>query len=167
MIPAFPFSIKQSLNKAYRLIKPKRASMEAFKTYLVRLLGQIDEKESEENAKIHLMDFLKNTFYHPDFLVATKGKTDLVVHTGKDAKTPAGVLFEVKRPTNKADMVSRQNLNAKALHELILYYLRERFDHNNTDVRQLVITNIYEWFIFDAQDFERLFGKSTQLKKDY
>ncbi len=167
MIPAPLYTIKQSLNKAYRLIKPKRARIEAFKGNLMHLLSQIDEKESEENAKIHLMDFLKNTFYHPDYLVATKGKTDLVIHTGKEAKTPAGVLMEVKRPTNKADMVTPQNLNAKALHELMLYYLRERLDHNNTDVRQLIITNIYEWFIFDAQDFERLFGKNTQLKKDY
>jgi hypothetical protein len=61
--------------------------MEAFKGNLVHLLNQIDEKESEENVKIHLMDFLKNTFYHPDYLVATKGKTDFVIHTGKEAKT--------------------------------------------------------------------------------
>jgi len=110
MIPAPPQTIKQSLNKAYRLIKPKRAHMEAFKGNLIHLLHGIDEKESEENVKIQLMDFLKNTFYHPDYLVATKGKTDLVIHTGKEAKTPAGVLFEVKRPTNKVGMVSRQNL---------------------------------------------------------
>ena len=79
MISAPLYTIKQSLNKAYRLIKPKRARIEAFKGNLIHLLQQIDERESEENAKIHLMDFLKNTFYHPDYLVATKGKTDLVI----------------------------------------------------------------------------------------
>ncbi|WP_192821426.1 TaqI-like C-terminal specificity domain-containing protein [Rufibacter sp. LB8] len=167
MISATPSSIKQRLNKAYRLIKPKRAAMEVFKGNLVQLLNRIDDKETEENVKGHLMDFLKNTFYNPDHLVATKGKTDFVLHTGKEAKTPAGVLFEVKRHSNKSDMVTKTNLNAKALHELILYYLRERLDGQNTDMRHLVITNIYEWFVFDAQDFERLFGKNTQLKKDY
>lgn len=65
MIPAQPHTIKQSLNKAYRLIKPKRAGMEAFKSSLIHLLQGIDEKESEENVKIHLMDFLKNTFTTP------------------------------------------------------------------------------------------------------
>ncbi|GAB2532512.1 DUF7149 domain-containing protein [Rufibacter soli] len=160
-------TIKQSLNKAYRLLKPKRNDIERFKQNLIGLLGQIDEKETEENVKIHLMDFLKNTWYSPDFLVATKGKTDFVLHTGKDAKSPSGVLFEVKRPSNKGDMVTQKDLNKKALQELVLYYLRERHDGHNTDLRHLVITNIYEWFVFDAAEFERVFGKSTPLKKSY
>ena len=160
-------SLKKSLNKAYRLIKPKRPDIELFKGNLIKLLGQIDEKESEENVKIHLMDFLKDTWYKQDYLVATKGRTDFVIHTGKDAKAPSGVLFEVKRPTNKGDMVTRQNLNAKAMHELILYYLRERVNEKNIDIRHLVITNIYEWFIFDASVFEKLFAKNTKLVKEF
>ena len=160
-------SLKKSLNKAYRLIKPKRPDIELFKGNLIKLLGQIDEKESEENVKIHLMDFLKDTWYKQDYLVATKGRTDFVIHTGKEAKTPSGVLFEVKRPTNKGDMVTRQNLNAKAMHELILYYLRERVNEKNIDIRHLVITNIYEWFIFDASDFEKIFTKNTKLVKAF
>ncbi|GHA57436.1 DUF7149 domain-containing protein [Pontibacter akesuensis] len=35
----------------------------------------------------------------------------------------------MKRPTNKADMPTVQNLNYKAMHELVLYYLRERLAH--------------------------------------
>ena len=160
-------SLKKSLNKAYRLIKPKRPDIELFKGNLIKLLGQIDEKESEENVKIHLMDFLKDTWYKQDYLVATKGRTDFVIHTGKEAKTPSGVLFEVKRPTNKGDMVTRQNLNAKAMHELILYYLRERVNEKNIDIRHLVITNIYEWFIFDASLFEKVVAKNTKLVKAF
>jgi hypothetical protein len=102
-------SVKQSLNKAYRLQKPKRQDIELFKTNFLGLLGKIDEKESEENVKIHLMDFLKETWYKQDYLVATKGRTDFVIHTGKDAKAPSGVLFEVKRPVNKGDMISGRN----------------------------------------------------------
>ncbi|MCV4785080.1 hypothetical protein OFM36_37175, partial [Escherichia coli] len=82
--------------------------------------------------------------------LATKGKADFVAHTGKEANSPAGVLFEVKRPLNTADMVSKANLNAKAMHELILYYLRERIEHKNNSITNLVITNIYEWYVFDA-----------------
>ncbi|MBA3673366.1 MAG: Eco57I restriction-modification methylase domain-containing protein [Chitinophagaceae bacterium] len=160
-------SLKKSLNKAYRLIKPKRPDIELFKSNLIKLLGQIDEKESEENVKIHLMDFLKDTWYKQEYLVATKGHTDFVIHTGKEAKAPSGVLFEVKRPTNKGDMVTRQNLNAKAMHELILYYLRERVNENNIDIRHLVITNIYEWFIFDASIFERVVVKNSKLIKAF
>jgi hypothetical protein len=43
-----------------------------------------------------------------------------VIHTGKEANAPAGVLFEVKRPTNKGKMITRENL--KTMQELILYY---------------------------------------------
>ena len=96
MTTTSPLTIKKALNKAYRLLKPKREQVENFKTNLITLLGQIDEKESEENVKIHLMDFLKNTYYHPDFLTATKGNTDFVIHTSKEAKSPVGVMFEVK-----------------------------------------------------------------------
>lgn len=160
-------SLKQALNKAYRLVKPKRPEIETFKRNLIILLDQIDEKESEENVKIHLMHFLRTTFYDPAHLLATKGRTDFVVHTGKEASTPAGVLFEAKRPLNIVDMVTKANLNVKAMHELMLYYLRERIQHKNNNIRYVVITNIYEWFIFDAQVFERLFYKNSQLVKQY
>ncbi|WP_247233746.1 Eco57I restriction-modification methylase domain-containing protein [Telluribacter sp. SYSU D00476] len=127
----------------------------------------INEEESEENVKIHLMDFLKNTYYRNDYLIATKGRTDFVVHLGKEATSPVGVLFEVKRPKNHSEMVSRTNLNTKAMHELLLYYLRERLNHNNTSITHLVITNIYEWYIFDAQLFERLFFNNSFLVKEF
>ncbi|MDB4926397.1 Eco57I restriction-modification methylase domain-containing protein, partial [Mucilaginibacter sp.] len=156
-----------SLNKAYRLISPRRIDLDQFKKNLTLLLGLIDEKESEENVKIHLMDFLKNTYYNPDYLIATKGKTDFVIHLGKDSSAPSGILFEVKRPGNKADMVTQTNLNTKAMHELILYYLRERTNDKNNSLTHLVITNIYEWYIFDATIFEAIFNKNKQLLKAY
>ncbi|MEO7045174.1 MAG: hypothetical protein ABI091_07670, partial [Ferruginibacter sp.] len=157
----------QSLNKAYRLLKPKRNHLNIFKSNLTQLLNLIDEKESEENVKIHLMDFLKQTFYNPEYLIATKGKTDFVIHAGNDSKFPVGVLFEVKKPTNKSDMVSRSNLNTKAMHELILYFLRERLENKNNSLTYLIITNIYEWYVFDAALFERVFVENVSLQKSY
>jgi hypothetical protein len=78
-----------------------------------------------------------------------------VIHNGKDAKSNVGVIIEAKSPTNKAEMISVQNLNGKALQELVLYFLRERITHKNLEIKHLVITNIYEWFVFDAQLFEK------------
>jgi len=156
-----------SLNPAYRLLKPRRNDLNLFKSNLLKLLNQIDERESEENVKIFLMDFFKTTFFHPQYLVATKGRTDFVIHLGEDAKTHAGVLFEVKRPGNKADMVTKTDLNKKAMHELILYFFRERLDNKNNSLTHLIITNIYEWFVFDAALFERIFNENTHLQKAY
>jgi adenine-specific DNA-methyltransferase len=112
------------------------------------------------------MDFLKNTYYSPAYHIATKGRTDFVIHTGKDASHPAGVLFEAKKPSN-TEMVTLGDLNRKAMHEIILYYLRERIEHHNNDIKYIVITNIYEWFVFDAPEFERLFFKNSFLIKEY
>jgi adenine-specific DNA-methyltransferase len=159
-------TVKQSLNKAYRLIKPERAAIEQFKGNFKTLLRHINPAESEENMKGHVMDFLKNTWYSPGYHIATKSRTDFVIHTGKDASHPAGVLFEAKKPSNH-EMVTISDLNRKAMHEIILYYLRERIEHHNDNIKYLVITNIYEWFVFDAPEFEKLFYKSKSLINDY
>ncbi len=157
----------RSLTKAYRLQSGNRDQIERFKTNYVNLLGLINEKESEENVKDHLMDFLKEVYYKEAHIVAPKGKTDFVIHLGKDANTQAGVLFEVKRPANKGEMVSRENLNTKAFHELLLYYFQERQRSKNSDIRHCVITNVYEWFIFDAALIDRLFYRNAHLTKEY
>jgi adenine-specific DNA-methyltransferase len=157
---------KQALNKAYLRNKTSRDEVEKFKNALCALLDNIDLNESEEHLKNHLRDFLKFVYYDK-YSINTKGKTDLVIHTGNTTKSPAGVLVEVKRPGNKGDMPTSERLNYKAMHELVLYYLRERVEHKNNDLKQLIITSVYEWFVFDALEFDRLFYRNSQLKKDF
>ena len=157
----------KALTKPHRLQAASREQIERFKTHFVKLLGHINEQESEENVKDHLMDFLKEVYYKDSHVVAPKGKTDFVIHLGKDATTQAGVLFEVKRPANKSEMVSKTNLNTKAFHELLLYYFQERQRSKNSDLRHCVITNIYEWYVFDAALIDRLFYRNSELVKEY
>ena len=64
-------------------------------------------------------------------------------------------------------MISVGNLNRKALQELLLYYLRERITKKNTDIKYLIATNVYEYFIFDAQEFEQKFYQNKKLKKEF
>ena len=161
-----PLDIKNSLDKAFRLLKPKRKDLDDFKRHFNTLTSHINEQETEEHVKIHLMDFLKAQ-YHPEHFVATNGRTDFVIHTGANAQTPVAVMFEVKRPASKHEMISKTNLNAKAMHEIILYFLEERFDKKNNSLTNLVITNIYEWFVFDATIFERIFTQNKQLENAY
>ncbi len=156
---------KKTLNKAYQKVKPNRAEIEQFKANLSRLLDRIDHEESEENAKNHLRDFLNDTWYKDLHLVNTKGRTDLVIHEGKAATGKAAVLFEVKRPKNVNEMISPASGNVRAMQEMVLYYLQERIEHNNTDVKYLVITNIYDWYIFDAATFDRQFYQNQNLQK--
>src|SRR5688500_11808642 len=141
------FNPKQSLNKAYLKEKVSRENIELFKKNLSTLLGKINETESEEHLKNVISDFLKDTWYKETNEINTKDRKDLVIHTGKTTKDSVGIILEVKKPSNKTEMMTGAKPNAKAMHELILYYLRERIEHNNIDIKYLIVTNIYEWFI--------------------
>ena len=151
---------RKALNKAFLKIKPNRSDIESFKRNLIKLLGQINEAESEEFHKNIISDFLKDTYYKDNHFI-------LVIHSGKDAKSPVGVIIEAKKPANKSEMLRTDNINAKAFQELVLYYLRERITLKNLEIKYLVATDIYEWFIFDAQLFERLFANNKQLIKKF
>jgi len=156
-------TIKQALNPGFLKQKPERKEIELFKKELVALLDRIDLKESEEFHKNLITDFLNPVYYRDNYYINTKGKNDLVIHNGKDAASSVGVLIEVKRPTNKTEMVTHDNLDVKSFQELVLYYLQERKTGKNFELRYLMITNVYEWFVFDAQDFEKLFYQDKAL----
>lgn len=151
---------KKALNKAFLKVKPSRSDIEKFKINLIDLLQSINDSESEEFHKNLVIAFLKQTYYDPNHFINTKGKNDLVIHTGKTAESSVGVIFEAKKPTNKAEMISKDNINKKAFHELVLYYLRERITHKNDAVKYLIATNINEWFVFDVAVFDRLFAQN-------
>jgi adenine-specific DNA-methyltransferase len=158
---------RKSLNKAFLKVKPYRPEFETFKKNLLTFIDQINDKESEEFHKNVLSEFLKNTYYSPDHYINTRGRFDLVIHTGKDTTTPVGVLFETKRPADKTEMPSENNLNTKAIHELLLYWLQERITGNNLEIKYLIATDMYDWFIFNAGEFERLFAGNKQLVKQF
>src|SRR6266702_6269883 len=156
----------KSLNKAYLKQSLKREQVELFKANLARLMDKVNEKESEEHLKNLVSDFLKDTWYKNSFEINTKDRADLVIHNGKSSSDTVGVLIEVKRPTNRNEMISPERPNAKALHELLHYYMQERYIRDNKEIRYLIICNIYEWYIFDAVDFEK-FVSSPKFEKSY
>jgi len=158
---------KKALNKAFLKVKPNRTEIERFKTNLIQLLDRTNDTESEEFHKNLVIDFLKKTYYDPNHFINTKGRNDLVIHNGDKAKSSVGVILEAKKPTNRSEMVTIEKFNTKAFQELVLYYLRERITQKNLEVKQLVITNINEWFIFDATTFDRLFAQNKNLVKQF
>ncbi len=161
------FSPRQALNKAFLRVKPSRSQVEKFQTHLEQLLGSINETESEEFHKNLLADFLKHSYYSPQHFINTKGRNDLVIHNGKESRDSVGVILEVKKPSNKSEMLRRDKLNCKALQELLLYFLRERITEKNLEIKHLIATNIYEWFIFDGNIFERLFAQNQELVRQF
>ncbi|PKP53599.1 MAG: type II restriction endonuclease [Bacteroidetes bacterium HGW-Bacteroidetes-1] len=169
---------RKALNKAFLKVKPNRTDIEQFKANLIQLLSRTNEAESEEFHKNLVSDFLKDTYYKQNHFINTKGRNDLVIHTGPQAVSAVGVIIEAKKPTNKSEMLKAfaegdtheqmlAKLNVKAFQELVLYYLRERITHKNLEVKHLVATNINEWFIFDATLFDRLFAQNKNLVNQF
>ncbi|MCE5339959.1 MAG: Eco57I restriction-modification methylase domain-containing protein [Planctomycetaceae bacterium] len=158
-------NIKQALNKAFRKLRPTRAEIDTLKSNLTKLLNGVTPKESEEYHKNLLKDFLKDTAFS-NCSINTKERIDLVIHNGKEPTSDVGIIIEVKAPSNKNEMPTTDNLNAKATQELLFYFLRERITHKNHDIKHLIITNLYEWFIFDAKKIDKL-ADDTKLKKHF
>ncbi|MEY3869744.1 MAG: hypothetical protein RLZZ338_3635, partial [Cyanobacteriota bacterium] len=158
---------RKALNKAFLKVKPPRDDIEKFKDNLMRLLNDINEAESEEFHKNLISRFLRETYYGANYFINTKGRNDLVIHNGKDAKSSVGVILEAKKPTNNAEMLKVDNLNTKALQELVLYFLRDRVSGKNLELKHLIVTNVYEWFIFDAVTFEKNFAHNQELVKQF
>lgn len=158
---------RSTLNKAFLKVKPNRTEIEVFKANLIQLIDRTNDTESEEFHKNLVIDFLKKTYYDPNHFINTKGRNDLVIHNGDKAKSTVGVIIEAKKPTNRNEMITTDKLNAKAFQELVLYYLRERITQNNLETKHLIITNINEWFIFDATTFDRVFAQNKKLVKQF
>ena len=162
-------TISKTLHPAYRVQNVERARLETFKSELARLLEHLGHSaaESEEHLKNIVSDFLKATYYRDEHFVNTKDRQDLVIHNGRTAKDSVGVIIETKKPGNKSEMISPDKPNAKALHELLRYYLNERCKADNKEIRHLIINNIHAWYIFDAADFERQIYANHKLLKQY
>ncbi len=157
----------KSLSKAYLKQSLRREQIELFKVNLARMFERIRTDEHEEHLKNIVSDFLKDTWYKQTNEINTSGRADLAIHNGTTSTTSVGVLIEVKRPTNKNEMISPERPNAKALHELLHYYMQERYIRDNKEIRHLIVCNIHEWYIFDAVDFERFFFHNQKLVKSY
>jgi len=158
---------KITLNKAFLKQRPLRSEIELFKANLKNLLEKVKLKESEENKKNHVRDFLLDTYYKDKNEINTKDRKDLVIHLGKSAQDKVGVIIEAKSPDNKAEMLRQDKLNTKAFHELVLYYFDERQAKDNAELKNLIVTNSHEWFIFDANEFDKKIYRNTAIRNLY
>ena len=143
----------QSILKNYLKEPVRIEDINLFRDSLKRLLNEINEDETEEFNKNLVIHFLRYSLYSDrHFLVNTYGRTDLAIYV--DAATQEEhpvVLFEVKGPS-RPDMVSHDNMNKKAMHELVLYYLIEEVEKKNNDIKHLIITDCRQFFIFEKKN---------------
>ncbi|MFN8355451.1 MAG: Eco57I restriction-modification methylase domain-containing protein [Spirosomataceae bacterium] len=135
-----------------------------FKRNVAELLTNLSQTAREAKQETDLRDFLNNAFYkEQQYYINKKETADWVIYNGKDASAKVGVIIEVKSTNNASEMLSLEKPNVKALHELVLYYLRERIDNNNHEIKHLIATNGFEWFIFNENTFgQQVFTPTLQ-----
>lgn len=158
---------QKSLSAEMLRLAPPEIDFNRFREALNKLRLNIDEADRENRQEIYVRDFLLEAFYRDRNEINKKGDIDLAVHLGKSKDAKVGVIIETKSPGNKSEMISRANLNAKALQQAVLYFMRERADEPNIDLRHIVVTNIKEWFVFKATDFNRLFYEDARFRREY
>ncbi len=161
-------NINKSLNKSYLSQSLFMNEVDLFKTNFLNLLKLIQNNDSEETLKDYIHDFFKNTYYKGKF--ATKENfnlMDLVILNGKNSDDSVGIIIETKSIKNTSEMISVTDVNKKAFYEIVQYYLEERIIKQNIEIKHLIITNSVDWFIFDAQVFEKIFYQNKSFQKKY
>ena len=159
--------IQEILNKQLLRQKPTSEQFSMFLEALRNLQDSLTADEGEEHNKTYIRDFLRDAFYKDTNLVNTSGSIDCAIYQTKEAASSIEVIIEVKSPSNHTEFPSLHNLNCKALQELVLYFMRERFQHKNISLKHLVMTNGYEWFFIDASEFEKFFADDKKFVKLY
>lgn len=120
----------------------------------------ISDGESEEHLKNLTNLFLKAIYSSDKYEINTDKRIDSVIKVNGQVQ----VLIENKKPSNRGEMVSANNVNTKALHEILFYYMVETRDVNgtkvkrkpNVEIRRCIITDTQSWVIIDANEIEKL-----------
>lgn len=145
--------IEQTLSKALRSIPIAGTELLRFYGLVKAFLNELDVSQDEEHNKRLVGRFLEQSFYEGKNAVNSDNPIDLAIFADTVAKDSRPVvMLEVKQPTNP-EMVRREDLNRKALHELVLYYVRQEQIHHNTAITHLIITDGEHWFVFDKRVF--------------
>ncbi|TYP94859.1 Type II restriction/modification system, DNA methylase subunit YeeA [Fodinibius salinus] len=162
---------RKAVDNAFLQETITETEFESFRQRLLKLLNQADDAvedgESEEHLKGLIKPFLNNTNFEEKYYINTKKDQDLAIYNGESKKSDVGVIIEAKRPSNRSQMITKEDVNKKGFQQSIFYYLRERIDNGNEDIKYVIVTDVYNWFIFDAQDYERYFYNSKKLRDWY
>ena len=122
---------------------------------------------SEKVVETHVRDFLVEAFYKGEHYIGKKDEnnTDLCIFADNTEDSPVQVLIECKNPkTDNQEMINDNHLNRKALHEVVTYYLDE-LSQDNYEVKYLIVTNGYDWYVFEALMVRELIATNNLLEK--
>ncbi|MGL2735884.1 DUF7149 domain-containing protein [Helicobacter pylori] len=137
---------------------PSKEQLEAFKTAFNTFL-ETNQQENENHHNDAFNDLLKGVF---KYKVKPTKKIDSAILNDKNK---VEVIIEFKALKNPNEFIKKGDLNVKALHESLLYYLIERKEGNN-NLKRLILGTIKELYIIDANEFE-VFNKDKEIQKAF
>ncbi|WP_033776593.1 type IIG restriction enzyme/methyltransferase [Helicobacter pylori] len=137
---------------------PNKEQLKAFETAFNTFL-ETNQQENENHHNDAFNDLLKGVF---KYKVKPTKKIDSTI-LNKNNKVE--VIIEFKALKNPNEFVKGGDLNVKALHESLLYYLIERKEGNN-NLKRLILGTIKELYIIDANEFE-VFNKDKEIQKAF
>ncbi len=137
---------------------PSKEQLEAFKTAFDAFL-ETNPQENEDHHKDAFNDLLKGVF---KYKVKPTKRIDSAILNDNDK---VEVIIEFKALKNPNEFIKKGDLNVKALHESLFYYLIERKNGNN-NLKHLILATIKELYIIDANEFE-IFNKDKEIENAF
>ncbi len=137
---------------------PSKEQLEAFKTAFDAFL-ETNPQENENHQNDAFNDLLKGVF---KYKVKPTKRIDSAILNDNDK---VEVIIEFKALKNPNEFIKKGDLNVKALHESLFYYLIERKDGNN-NLKHLILATIKELYIIDANEFE-IFNKDKEIENAF
>ncbi|OOQ35007.1 type IIG restriction enzyme/methyltransferase [Helicobacter pylori] len=137
---------------------PSKEQLKAFETAFNAFL-ETNPQENENHQNDAFNDLLKGVF---KYKVKPTKKIDSAILNDNDK---VEVIIEFKALKNPNEFIKKGDLNVKALHESLLYYLIERKEGNN-NLKRLILGTIKELYIIDANEFE-VFNKDKEIEKAF
>jgi adenine-specific DNA-methyltransferase len=168
--PYFKMQLKQlslqtALQKHFAFAAIQDETLAQFEREIKVLQTHLQGKSSEKGHEIFLRDMLQNTFYKDRFYIFTQENIDMTIHAGTAPDAPVAVLIEAKKRENVREMMTTEQPNVKALHELTRYYLEQIIDKDNTaNIKHLIATDCSNFFIFDATWWNKNVVKALSKK---
>lgn len=154
---------KDFFNPYYFKKQITQNEFDSFKKFLNIYLDDLKNSKNQNEDYLvanALAPFLKALNFNTAIKHKQKGKSEIDLSLTN--KEELEVIIEAKKQDSK-EFITPTSLNSKALCESILYYLRER--EHNFNLKFIIITNFYEFYIFKARAFEELFFNDTNFKK--
>ncbi|MGL2419340.1 DUF7149 domain-containing protein [Helicobacter pylori] len=137
---------------------PSKEQLKAFETVFNAFL-ETNPQENENHQNDAFNDLLKGVF---KYKVKPTKRIDSAILNDNDK---VEVIIEFKALKNPNEFIKKGDLNVKALHESLLYYLIERKEGNN-NLKRLILGTIKELYIIDANEFE-IFNKDKEIQKAF